>query len=83
MDPDPGTLRLRAAHLRALAARLDAALVHRAPLLAGDDTWRGPAPTRCHDDLRRIGQRLGDAADDLRAEAARLERIAAWEAGRR
>jgi hypothetical protein len=83
MDRDPTALRLRAARLRGLAARLDAALVHRAPSLAGDDTWRGPAALRCHDEVRRIGLRLGDVADDLRAEAARLEHLAAWESGRR
>lgn len=83
MDADPTALRRRAARLRALAARLDAALVHRAHLHAGHDTWRGPVATHCLDELHRVRHRLGDAADDLRREAARLEATAAWEAGRR
>ena len=39
---------------------------------AGTDTWVGPTPTRCQEELNRLRTELLRAADDLGREARRL-----------
>jgi len=78
MAAPPGdTLRLRAIELRNFAARLDRSGAHQLAMLAGPDTWIGPTPQRCHDDMERLRRTVAIGADDLRAIAAHLEVVAA------
>jgi len=69
-------LRLRAVGLRALARRLQVLRVLTLHLDAGPDTWVGPSPQRCTDDLRARRTVLLHHADDLEQAARRLERQA-------
>ena len=45
-------------------------------LAAGPDTWVGPSPQACLDDLRARRRQLLDHADALRRESRRFLRIA-------
>lgn len=74
---DAARLRLRAAGLRALARRLTSLRVLDLHRLAGVDTWVGPSPEHCADAMRLRRTQLLDAADELVADARRLERRAA------
>jgi hypothetical protein len=73
----PGNqLRERAAALRRLAHAIedaDAVTLHRR---ATTDTWIGPTPQRCHDDLVAARTSLLGAAADVRSAAFRLDRLA-------
>ncbi len=67
----------RARSLRRLARTiesLDAMLLYRR---AGIDTWIGPTPQRCFDELLAARSTLTRAADELGRNAAQLERRAA------
>lgn len=63
----------RAAHLRALARRLEAAELHVARRLAADGVWQGPAADECATQLLLHSRLLVAQADDLRLAASRLE----------
>jgi len=77
MPPEPGEpLRARALALRNLAARLDRSGAHQLPGLAGVDTWLGPTPQRCHDDLQALRLGMIRSAEDVRHAAVRLEAAA-------
>ncbi len=69
-------LRDRAATLRRTAKRLDDADASVLFRRAGTDTWLGPTPQRCLDDLVAMRSQLVGAADDLRTRAGRLEQQA-------
>lgn len=70
-------LRQRALALRGFAARLQRLQLMTLHLTAGPDTWVGPSPQQCADDLRRRRTILLDEAEQLISHARRLERIAA------
>jgi hypothetical protein len=74
LDAEP--LRLRARALRNLGATLEACLATRLHLRAGADTWIGPSPQRCLDDLLTARRRLRHAADQLAIAAIALDRRA-------
>ena len=79
MPPAPVTpdqLRQRAGILRRLASRLDQALVLDLHQRAGDDTWIGPTPHHCHDDLCAVRASILAAGRDLQVNAAGLEQQA-------
>ncbi|MCU1397401.1 MAG: hypothetical protein JWN62_510 [Acidimicrobiales bacterium] len=79
MPPAPVTpdqLRQRATALRRLGSRMEGAAALDLHRRATDDTWMGPTPTRCHDDLLAIRTQILGAADDVRSRAAALERQA-------
>ena len=69
-------LRDRAATLRRTAKRIDDADANLLFRRAGTDTWLGPTPQRCFDDLVAMRTQLKGAADDLRTRASRLEQQA-------
>lgn len=69
----PGDLRARAARLRSVARRLDAAKVLDVYQRAGTEVWMGPTPSRCLEELLRIRSTILGAADDLRDAARNLE----------
>jgi uncharacterized protein YukE len=73
ITPDPEALRARAGALRALAARLDASVIHDLLAAAGDDTWRGPTADAFGDSVRRAQRGCDDAGEELRAAARALE----------
>jgi len=62
--------------LRSLASRLQLLELLSLHLAAGPDTWVGPSPQACLDDLRSRRNVLLQQADQLRTEARRFERIA-------
>jgi hypothetical protein len=75
-DADPAALRRRAAALRALAARVEEAAVHRLAARAGPDTWRGPVADELAARLVELHRRADAAVDELRWHAVLLERQA-------
>lgn len=69
-------LRDRAAALRRVAATIEnseAVVLYRR---AGGDTWIGPTPEHCLNDLHAIRRTLLTAADGLRSEARRIDQRA-------
>jgi hypothetical protein len=66
-------LRERARTLRRLAGTIDAADAAMLYRRAGVDTWIGPTPQHCVDDLLIWRNLLFQAADALRSGAYRLE----------
>lgn len=66
-------LRARAQWLRSVAAQWSARDIDMLTVRAGSDTWVGPTPQQCLDDLRRISRELSAAHDELVAAAQRLE----------
>jgi hypothetical protein len=72
-NPAAVTLRNRAAGLRALARQLERSSLHDLVGWVGSDTWMGPSPQRCADDVRLRSGQLRSHATDLRARATRLE----------
>ena len=66
-------LRARAHGLRTVAAQLSPRDIDILTVRAGNDTWVGPTPQQCLDDLQRISRELGTAHDELVAAAVRLE----------
>ena len=70
-------LRQRATALRTLAGKLRGLQLLDLYTKAGPTTWVGPSPQACADDLRARCSQLQQAADELRREARRFERIAA------
>jgi len=69
-------LRLRAAGLRGLARQLQSLRALTLYADAGADTWVGPSPQRCADDLMARRSELLQHADDLAQAARRMERQA-------
>lgn len=59
----------RARHLRRLARAIENSPVMHLDALAGDDTWRGPRPQRCVEQLRSHLHQLHAAAEELRWQA--------------
>lgn len=78
MPPTPAAdrLRRRAAVLSDLARVLQRLTVLTLHLDAGPDTWVGPSPQACRDDLVARRGSLLRAADALAAEARRFTRMA-------
>ncbi|MDO8362548.1 MAG: hypothetical protein Q7V88_06605 [Actinomycetota bacterium] len=74
--PAADRLRQRAAVLRHLATRLQSLRVLTSHLDAGPDTWVGPSPQACLDDLRAHRVALLHHVDSLHAEARRFVRLA-------
>lgn len=68
--------RQRAAHLRALAARMQNTPAMSLHLHASVDTWYGPRPDACTTDLALAQQAVRDAADDLQTQAFGFDRRA-------
>ena len=66
-------LRSRATALRAVARRLDAALVLDLYRRSGPDAWEGATPRSCHADLLTARRIIFDAVADLRHGARILE----------
>ena len=69
-------LRERARTLRRLACTIDAADATTLYRRAGVDTWVGPTPQHCVDDLLTGRNLLFQAADALRSGAYRLDQRA-------
>lgn len=69
-------LRQRALVLHGLAGRIEHLAVLTVHIEAGADTWVGPSPQLCADDLRLRSMQLQAEADQLRREARRFDRIA-------
>lgn len=65
--------RRRAAALRRSAAMLHASRAAELGQRAGADTWVGPTPQRCGDDLLQIRRLLREAHDDLAGAARALD----------
>lgn len=78
MPPTPAAdrLRHRAVVLSDLAAVLQRLTVLTLHLDAGPDTWVGPSPQACRDDLEARRGSLLRAADGLAGEARRCQRMA-------
>ncbi|MDP2291246.1 MAG: hypothetical protein Q8M22_08645 [Actinomycetota bacterium] len=77
MPPTPADrLRLRAAALLVLADHLRELSARTTTVDAGSDTWVGPSPQSCSDDLRARGRGLATHSDGLAREARRLQRLA-------
>lgn len=74
--PAAQRFRQRAIVLRGLAGRIEHLAVLTVHIEAGVDTWVGPSPQACADDLRSRSAQLRAEATDLRREARRLDRIA-------
>jgi hypothetical protein len=70
---DGAELRARAARLRSLSLRLRTARARQLFRRAGTDTWVGPTPSRCLDELEQVRRAIANAADELDAAARRLE----------
>lgn len=66
-------LRVRARTLRVLAHAINDCGAMTMYRRAGVDTWIGPTPQRCFDDLVAARTQLRRSADDLRGAAYRLE----------
>lgn len=73
---DVESLRGRARSLRLYGAVLDASAATELHLRAGNDTWIGPTPQRCLDELLAMRRRLRQANSGLVAAALALERQA-------
>ncbi len=69
-------LRHRAAALHDLASTIERTPAMTLDRFDGDDTWRGPRPLLCHHVLVANLAQLRAAVEDLRSNAARLERQA-------
>ncbi len=81
MDVAADRLRMRSAHLRALADRLDDPPAATLAAAVAADTLRGPVADQLAAQARRFRSRLIDAAGDLRWQAQLLdERTAALDA---
>ncbi|MFM2073084.1 MAG: hypothetical protein RLZZ623_3348 [Actinomycetota bacterium] len=77
LAPDEAAeLRHRARALRLVAAQLGACTVNDLPIRGGADTWIGPTPQLCLDDLTSLRRRLRQAQDDFVSAAVGLERRA-------
>lgn len=76
MDPEAEALRQRAIELRRAAAQVEAVGLDEVIHWAGPETWRSPGADACLAMLERDRQRLGQAADELRDRAWRLDRQA-------
>ncbi len=74
--PAAQRLRRRAIVLRTFAGHIDHLAVLTVHIEAGADTWVGPSPQACTDDLRTRAMQLRNEATGLRAEARRFDRIA-------
>ena len=72
-NDDAAELIRRATALRLLALRLGWSKARWLSTLAGSETWIGPTPSLCREDLRRVRVTIERAADDLAAAALRLE----------
>ena len=66
-------LRARARVIRGVASQLTARDLDSLTARAGNDTWEGPTPQRCLDDLLRVRRELVTAHEELLAAALRLE----------
>jgi len=66
-------LRARARAIRSTASALADCEATRLPGRADEETWIGPTPRRCLDDLLAMRARLRSAAEHLVASARRLE----------
>jgi hypothetical protein len=75
-DDDPIVLMQRALRLTSLGLRLRTTGAVLLYLKAGSDTWVGPTPTRCLDELTKVSRDIVRAADDLEAAARRLQKQA-------
>jgi hypothetical protein len=75
-DDDPIVLMQRALRLTSLALRLKTTGAVFLFLKAGSDTWVGPTPTRCLDELTQASRSIVRASDDLIAAARKLEKQA-------
>jgi hypothetical protein len=69
-------LRLRATRLREMARALESSPVFSLDRYAGVDTWNGPRPDECRDELARRQAELYDAIEQLYAAAWWLDRRA-------
>jgi hypothetical protein len=72
----PGILRARAAHLRQLSGRIAGLGLGGLALHSGDEVWRGPLAERWRDELQGARRRLDACVDELRQNAAVLDRRA-------
>ena len=72
-SPAAEQLRGRARALRVLAQAIDDCGAITLYRRAGIDTWIGPTPQRCLDDLMLARKQLQRSADDLRDAAHRLD----------
>jgi hypothetical protein len=75
-SPAADRLRRRADTLAALATALHRCSAVTVHLAAGSDTWVGPSPQACADDLRARRGLLLQQADALLAESRRFVRTA-------
>ena len=66
-------LRARARDIRRTAALVDACSTTQLVDRAGDDTWIGPTPQACHDDLVLARTTLRSVRDEMIRAAVRLE----------
>ena len=73
---DADHLRLRADRLREMARTLESSTVFSLDRYAGVDTWDGPRPDECRDELARRQADLYDAIEQLYAAAWWLDRCA-------
>jgi len=76
-DVHAGELSARAATLRRLATRLEAAAPASLSSRAGEQTWIGPTADRCRGDVTAQLAAIRAGAADLRARARALEAQAA------
>ncbi len=74
--PAATRLRQRAAALDSVAWRLQRVYVVDLYRFAGPDTWVGPSPQACVDDLRQRRTAILQQVDTLRAEGRRFIRTA-------
>lgn len=65
----------RSDQLRGLALRVERLRALDLALLLGEDTWVGPTPSACHDDLTRFRRLLVEDARRLRQLALSLEAL--------
>lgn len=68
--------RRRARHLRQLASQMNDTPALRLHIHAGVDTWHGPRPLACTEDLRRAQDEVRREIDDLHARSIRFDREA-------
>jgi len=74
--PAATRLRQRATVLDTFARRLQRVYALDLYLFAGPDTWVGPSPQACADDLRQRRDAILQQVDALRAESRRFIRTA-------
>lgn len=74
--PAATRLRQRAAELAALASRLQRLQILDLHRFADAETWVGPSPQACVDDLRQRRSVILQRADDLLVESRRFNRTA-------